>query len=87
LDAFGEGAEVAYALKLVVGELDVEMVFEAGEEVEGLEAVDAESFEKIVAGVKLSARDFEMIGGEGENFFGCVFDCGHVFYPAIFSHD
>jgi hypothetical protein len=87
LDAFGEGTEIADALELIIGQLDVEMMFEAREQVEGLEAVDAERLEEIVAGMELRARNLEMIGGEGENFFGCVIQCAHAIYPAIILTD
>jgi hypothetical protein len=66
----GEGAEVAYALEFVVGELDLEMLFDAGEKVEGLEAVDAQFFEEIVVGRELIALDFEMFGSEAQDFVG-----------------
>jgi hypothetical protein len=41
LDAGGEGAKVAYALDFVVGELDAEVIFEAAEEFESLQTIDA----------------------------------------------
>ena len=55
MDPLGESAEVAYALEFVVGELDMEMLFEAGEQVERLQAVDAELLEEIVVGRELIA--------------------------------
>jgi hypothetical protein len=79
LDPLGERAEVSYALEFIVGEFDVEMLFYAGEEVEGLEAVDAELFEEIVVGGKLIALDFEMFGSEAENFVGGLVQGVHVF--------
>jgi len=51
-------------LDFVVGELDAEVVFEAAEELEGLQAVDAEFFEKVVVGREGVGRDLEMLGGE-----------------------
>ena len=50
LDAGGEGAEVAYALDFVVGELDAEVIFQAAEEFESLEAVNAQLSEEVVIG-------------------------------------
>ncbi len=79
MNPFGEGAEVGYALEFVVGELDVEMLFDAGEEVEGLEAVDAELFEEIVVGSELLALHFEMLGGEAQDFVGGFVQGVHVF--------
>jgi len=60
LNPLGEGAEIGYALEFVVGELDLEMLLDAGQQVEGLEAVDAELLEEIVVGGELVALDFEM---------------------------
>ena len=48
LDALGERAEIADALKFVVGQLDAEMLLDAREQVERLQAVDAELLEEIV---------------------------------------
>jgi hypothetical protein len=74
----GQGAEIGYALEFVVGEFDLEMLFDAGEEVEGLEAVDAELFEEIVVGRELITLDFEMFGGELEDFVGGFVQSVHV---------
>jgi hypothetical protein len=79
LDPLGERAEVRYALKFVVGELDPEMLLDAGEQVESLKAVDAEFFEEIVIGGKLLALNFEMFGGEAQDFVGGVVNGVHVF--------
>jgi hypothetical protein len=87
LDAFGESAEIADALELIIGQLDVKMMFEAREKVEGLEAVDAERLEEIVAGMELCARNLEMLRSEGEDFFGCGFKRVHTYYPAIILTD
>jgi hypothetical protein len=70
LDAFGEGAEVGDALEFVIGQLDAKMLFEAREEIERLEAIDAELLEEVVAGIELRARNFEVIGGKLQDFFG-----------------
>jgi hypothetical protein len=78
LNPLGEGAEIGYALEFVVGELDLEMLFDAGEEVEGLKAVDAELFEEIVVGGELIALDFEMFGGEAKDFVGGFVQGVHV---------
>jgi hypothetical protein len=63
LNPLGESAKVGDALEFVVGELNLEMLFDASEEVEGLEAVDAELFEEVVVGRELIALNFEMFGG------------------------
>jgi hypothetical protein len=79
LDPLGERAEVGYALEFVVGELDLEMLFDAGEEIEGLEAVDAELLEEIVVGGELIALNLEMFGGEAQDFVGGFVYGVHVF--------
>src|SRR5271156_276575 len=79
LNPLGESAEVGYALEFVVGELDLEMLFDAREEVECLEAVDAEFSEEIVVGGELVALDFEMFGGEVQDFIGGLVNGVHAF--------
>src|ERR1017187_3849328 len=68
LDALGECAEVADALKFVVGQLDMKMLFETGEQIERLQTVDPERFEEIVIRGQLLARDTEVRGGELQHF-------------------
>jgi hypothetical protein len=58
----GEGAEIAHALEFVVGEFDLEMLFDVGQKVESLEAIDAELLEEIVVGTELIVLDLEMLG-------------------------
>jgi hypothetical protein len=79
LDPLGERAEVGYALEFVIRELDLEMLFDAAEEIEGLQAVDAELFEEIVIGGKLLALNFEMFGCEAQDFVCGVVNGVHVF--------
>src|SRR5713226_5908183 len=77
LDAGGEGAEVAYALDFVVGELDAEMIFETAEELEGLETIDAELFEEVVVRREGIGGNLEMLGGEVEHFLRGLVDGAH----------
>jgi hypothetical protein len=79
LDPLGEGAKVGYALEFVVGELDLKVLFDAGEKIESLKAVDPELFEEIVVGGELVARNFEMFGGQTQNFVGSFVYGVHVF--------
>ncbi len=67
----GDGAEVADALQLILGQLDAEMVFKARQEAERLQAVYAKRLEKIVVGRKLLARHFEMRSREVQDFVEC----------------
>jgi hypothetical protein len=79
LDSLGECAEVGDALELVIGQFDAEVVLKTSEEIEGLQAVDAESLEEVIIGREFFARDFEMGRGESENFVESVIECrcGH----------
>ena len=77
MDAGGEGAEVAYALDFVVGKLDAEVIFEAAEELEGLQAVDAELFEEIVVGCERVGGNLEMLGGEVQHLLCGLVDSAH----------
>src|SRR5271168_1526839 len=56
----------------------MEMLLDTGEEVESLQAVDAELFEEIVVGRQLFARDFEMFGSQAQHFIRCFLDSVHV---------
>jgi hypothetical protein len=60
LYTFGERPEITDALKFVIGQLDVKMLFEARQQIERLQAVDAERLEEVVVSAKLLARHFEM---------------------------
>lgn len=55
----------------------MEMLLEAREKIERLEAIDAEGLEEIVRGIQLRARDLEMVGGELEDFVGGFIESGH----------
>jgi hypothetical protein len=77
LDTGGEGAEVADALDFVVGELDAEVIFEAAEQLEGLQAVDAELLEEVVVGREGIRGNLEMLGGEVQHFLRGLVDRAH----------
>src|SRR5580700_1145147 len=66
LDAARQRAKVRDTLQFVIRQLDVEMVFQLGQEIERLQAVDVQRFEKIIVGRELLARHFEVRGGERE---------------------
>src|SRR5713226_4659325 len=73
LDAASQGAEVADALQLVVRQLDAEVVFEARQQVERLEAVNAELLEEIIVRGELFPRHLEMLRRQIEDFVGRLF--------------
>jgi hypothetical protein len=59
-------------LQFVIGKLDFEMVFDAREQIQRLQAVDAELFEEIVVSRELLSRHFKMFGCEPQYFIGCA---------------
>src|SRR2546430_1827822 len=61
VNPFSKGLEVADALNLVIGQLDVEMIFEAREHFQRLQAVDAEFLEKIVSRRERSHGQLKML--------------------------
>ena len=77
LDAGGESAEVAYALHFVVGEFDAEVIFEAAEKFEGLQAVDAELFEEVVVGRERAYRHIEVLRRKFEDLLRCLINGSH----------
>ena len=64
MDALGECLEVADALHFIVEQLDVEMIFQAREHFEGLQAIDPEFLVEIVVGCERARGDLELQGGE-----------------------
>jgi hypothetical protein len=78
LYTFRERPEIGDTLKLVIRQLDVKMLLDAGEQVERLEAIDAQLAEKIVVGIKLLARNAKVRGCEFQNFVSRVFQGGHT---------
>src|SRR5207249_1762948 len=77
LDAGGEGAKVADSLDFVVGKLDAEVVFEAAQKLEGLEAIDAQLAEEVVIRRKRAGGDVEVFGRELEDLLGGLLDGAH----------
>jgi hypothetical protein len=83
LNALSEGAEVAHALELVVGQLDVEMLFEPAKQFKRLQAVNAQLLEEIVLGMEFGARDVEVGGGKIEDFAGGLVEGAHFKIPIL----
>lgn len=55
----------------------MKVVFQAGEQFEGLQAVYSERFEKVVVGSEFFAGDFEVRRRKGQNFIKRLICCGH----------
>src|SRR5579871_1488348 len=77
LDARGQRAEIAHALHLVVGQLDIEMIFDAAQQFERLQAVDAQLLEEIVISRKRARRHVEMLRGQVEDLLSRLVDGTH----------
>ena len=80
-----QSAEIGDALQLVIGKLDPKMTFQFREQIQSLQAVDAERFEKIVVGMEFRARNFEVNRGEIQDFIEGFLGCRHLFlkYPPL----
>src|SRR5579884_1271447 len=72
LNAAGERAEIGYPLQLIIWQFNIKVILEAGEEFESLQAVDAELLKKIIVRRQFLPRDFEVGGGEGQDFIECL---------------
>jgi len=73
LDAAGQCAKVGDSLQLVVGELNMKMVLEARQQVEGLQAIDPKRLEEVVIRREFLARHLEVLGGEVEDLVERLF--------------
>jgi hypothetical protein len=59
------------------------MLLDTRQQIERLQAVDSQLFEKIVVGRKMLARHLEMFRRESEDFVRGVMECAHQF---VFCH-
>ena len=75
--AFGEGPEIAYTLNLIVRQFDVEMVFEARQHIEGLQAIDSQLFVEVIFGLQRARGSLEMLGREFKDFLCGLLECAH----------
>ncbi|MCU1315656.1 MAG: hypothetical protein JWN63_978, partial [Candidatus Acidoferrum typicum] len=65
---FSKGLEVADTLNFVIGQLDAEMIFEAREHLQCLQAINTKFLEKIVSRRKRSRRQLKMLGRQVQYF-------------------
>ena len=77
LNSLRQCAEVRHALQFVIRQLDAEVMLEPREQVERLQAVNAESLEKVVIRRELFPRHLEVGRGKTENFVESVISSGH----------
>src|SRR5208283_5572763 len=77
LNLASQRAEVGHALQFVIRELDAEVILQFRQQVERLQAVDAECLKEVVIGGELFARNLEMRGGEGKDFIERLIGCLH----------
>jgi hypothetical protein len=73
--------KIAHSLHLIIWQFNAEMLLEAREHFERLEAIESELFVKIVFGQKGCARHFELLRREAKYFVGGLFDGAHIFTP------
>jgi len=86
LDAFRERAEIAYARKLVIGELDMEVLLQARQKLQRLQTVDAELLEKVVFSMQFFARYAKVVRGEAQNFVSGLLKTTHESLSCHISH-
>jgi len=77
LDARCQRLEITDALYFVIGKLHVEVIFQTREQFQCLQAVDTKLLVEIVARLKVGTRNFEMSGGEIQDFVGRLLDRFH----------
>jgi hypothetical protein len=83
----GQSPKIADPLQFVIRQLDVKMIFQPGQKIECLQAVDSQRFEKVDVRRQFLARNFEVRRSECENFFESFFRRFHKqsFYSRIVS--
>src|SRR3954452_9587088 len=77
LNLASQSAEVAYALKFVVGQLDREMTFQLGKQIECLQAINAEGLEEIFVGGEFLSGHLEVRRSQSKYLVKGVFSCWH----------
>src|SRR5690242_21129479 len=68
LDAGSQRSEVGDTLQLVIRQLNMEVILQACEKFECLQAVDSQLLKEIVVGRKFFAGHFEVCSGQIQNF-------------------
>src|SRR5215469_4471238 len=68
LNPLGQGSEIGDPLQFVVWKLDVEVLFQASEQAERLQAVDAQLLEEIVGRRQACPRHFELLSRQVQDF-------------------
>jgi hypothetical protein len=77
LNAGRKRAEIVHALHFVVGQLDAEMLLDAGEHFEGLQAIDSEFLEKVIVWRERFPRHLKLRGREVEYLVGRLVEGWH----------
>src|SRR5512146_3036338 len=77
LDTLGQRPEIAHPLQLVVRQLHLKMVLQAGEQFQSLQAVNAQLLEEVVVGRQLFPRHFEVSGRQDQNFVESLLGSAH----------
>jgi len=77
LNSGGQSAEIAHSLQFIIWQFDVEVIFQFRQQIERLQAVDAQRLEKVIVGRELLPGDLEVRGCERKNFVQCLIRCLH----------
>lgn len=77
LNAGSESAKVADALHFVVRQFDAEMIFQAAEHFECLQAVNTQLLEKVVVRGERAGRHVEVFRRQVEDFLRGLIQCAH----------
>jgi hypothetical protein len=68
LNPGGQCAEIRDPLKFIVGQLNVKMILQLGQEIERLQAIDSQRFEKVIVRSEPLPRNLEVGSGKIEDF-------------------
>ena len=68
MDPLRQSPEIRDTLHFVIRQFYVEVLLQASEQTERLQAVDAKFFEEVIIRRQALPRDFELRGGQFQNF-------------------
>jgi hypothetical protein len=77
LDPVGQRSEIRHALEFVVRQLDAKMIFQPRQQIERLQAVDAERLKEVVIRGEPLSRHFEVSRCKVQYLIKCLFMYHH----------
>lgn len=69
--------EIGNSLQLIIRKLDVKVILQFGQQIERLQAIDFQGFEKIFVGMQFLPRHLEVCGGKTQYFVQRFFGSWH----------